>query len=88
MSITYFTIQPYSALLAAYGMKPCLDSDLAVFPSYAKQPLAALLGQTIGEDFQLLPPAALKSQNGDLAESSGSFSSEWLVFACSGQGDF
>jgi len=88
MPTVHFKTQPYLALRATYGTTPWPDSDLALLPSYAKQPLATLLGQSIAADFQLLSAAALKSQNEELAESSGSFSSEWLVFAYSGQGDF
>ncbi|MGI4735839.1 MAG: hypothetical protein ACRYG7_11750 [Janthinobacterium lividum] len=88
MSIDYFITQRYPALLGTYGTEPFSESDLAMLPSYAKQPLAALLGVSMAADFQLLSPASLSSQNLELAESSGSFSGQWLVFAYSGQGDF
>jgi hypothetical protein len=88
MTILYFTKQSYPALLAAYGTTAWRESDLALLPSYARFPLATLLGQPIAEDFQLLSPAALHQQNRELAENKAAFSRQWLVFACSGQGDY
>lgn len=88
MSLAPFTAQAYPTLLATYGTGPWREADLAMLPSYAKPALATLLGQTIAEDFQLLSPASLHGQNEELAKSSSAVASQWLVFACSGQGDY
>lgn len=88
MSSAYFSTPPYPALLKAYATQPFPESDLAMLPFYARHALGALLGVSMAADFQLLSPAALRSQHSELAESSGSFSGQWLVFAYSGQGDF
>jgi hypothetical protein len=88
MALAHFTTQSYPTLLAAYGTNSWREADLARLPSYAKPTLATLLGQTIAEDFQLLSPAALHWQNEELAKSSRAVARQWLVFACSGQGDY
>jgi hypothetical protein len=87
MALAHFTTQSYPTLRAAYGTRSWREADLALLPSYAKPPLATLLGQPIAEDFQLLSPAALHGQNEELTNSSRAVARQWLVFACSGQGD-
>jgi hypothetical protein len=88
MSSAYFRTPPYPALLGAYETEPFPESDLAILPAYARCVLAPLFGVSMAADFQLLSPAALRSQHSELVESSGSFLEQWLVFAYSGQGDF
>lgn len=88
MSSTYFSTPRYPTPLGVNGPELSPQADLALLPSYARQLLVPLLGMSLSADFQLLYPTSLRSQNSELAESSSSFSGEWLVFAYSGQGDF
>lgn len=83
----YFSRRPFAALCSAYGAAGAVAAAPTLLPEYARQTLSPLLGVALAEDFHVLSPETLVSQNAELAETRAACSADWLVFAYSGQGD-
>jgi hypothetical protein len=84
----YFRKNQYTNVIAEYGKGNANESELALLPEYARQFLIMLLDIKIAEDFQILSPLSIISQNAELPVGNDTLSLHWLVFAYSGQGDF
>jgi hypothetical protein len=86
--IKYFRKNQYTTVIADYSKGNSNESELALLPEYARQLLTMLLDVKIAEDFQILSPSSIDSQNAELPVGNDTLSLHWLVFAYSGQGDF
>jgi hypothetical protein len=64
------------------------NSFIPKVPSYAEYILHSLLGANLAEDFQIADKEFIIDENEKISSISNSFTSQWLVFALSGQGDY
>jgi hypothetical protein len=64
--MNYFRKNQYTTVIADYSKENSNESELALLPEYARQLLTTLLDVKIAEDFQILSPISIASQNAEL----------------------
>lgn len=84
----YFKRRLYEEIIAEYPIILEGPGTINFLPDYAREVFERFSGVELGDDFQVLDLGVATQQNAHLANERDSFSTDWAVFAFSGQGDF